>query len=119
MSDSTDKGQELTKKFVDSIPLSKDGVITYYWDSKISGFGFYVGKTCKTFVIQYRKGAGGRSARRTTTIGRYGKITVDQARDIAKKLFADIIHGDDPAEKIKRERSNPIFEVIADEYLEK
>ncbi len=75
-------------------------------DSSLSGFGITVypsGK--KTFWCRY----GPRNRRRFTTIGLWGKLTVDQARTKAKELLAKAELGDDPVLMLKRQRGVPTF----------
>jgi integrase len=60
----------------------------------------------KTFLLEYRPGAGGRSAaKQAITLGRYGPMTVDQARDAAFDARARIRLGDDPAREKKTQRA--------------
>ncbi len=70
-------------------------------DSSLGGFGITVypsGK--KTFWCRY----GPRNRRRFTTIGKWGEITVDQARGRARDLLAQAQLGDDPVSEEKRSR---------------
>jgi len=63
---------------------------------ELRGFGVQVMTSgLKSFVLQYRSG-GGRSRR--LVIGRYGVMTVEEARK-AKALLGQIAAGIDPAEK--------------------
>ena len=51
----------------------------------------------KIFMLQYRTNAGNR---RKPAIGRFGELTVEQARSIAQDWLADVRRGKDPgAEK--------------------
>jgi len=75
-------------------------------DASLSGFGITVypsGK--KTFWCRY----GPRNRRRFTTIGKWGKVTVDQARKRAKELLAQAELGDDPVFEERRQRRVPTF----------
>src|SRR5262245_20301573 len=76
---------KLTKHLIDAIvPGNKD---QFLWDSSPLGFGVRVRPTgAKTFIYSYRPG-GGRSARKVRyTIGRYGTVTLEQARKEAQQL---------------------------------
>lgn len=66
--------------------------------SQVSGFGLRVGISgVKTFVVRYRADGGGRNApRRYVTEGRYGALTVEQARKKAQLLLAAATVGEDP-----------------------
>jgi len=73
-------------------------------DASLSGFGITVypsGK--KTFWCRY----GARNRRRFTTIGLWGKLTVDQARTKAKALLAQAELGEAPIFEEKRARKVP------------
>jgi integrase len=85
---------KLTKKSVDTLapPTEKQIIL---WDSEIRGFGVRVMPSgLKTFVVQYRNKDG---IKRRINLGRFGVITVDQARDLAKVRLGEVAAGDDPA----------------------
>src|ERR1700733_4671033 len=70
-----------------------------YWDTALSGFGLRVGHTgTKTFFVRYRpKGTGRTGPKRFYTIGKYGPLTPDQARNRAKEVLGQVAAGQDPA----------------------
>lgn len=69
------------------------------WDSVISGFGMVVQPSgIKSFIFQYRNSQGQRPR---IKIGDLGPFTVDQARDIARKHYADVAQGKDPRDQVK------------------
>lgn len=75
--------RRLTKQIVDElVPRDTDYVV---WCGKLPGFGCRVRTTGhKSFIVMYR--AGGRNATpRKVTIGVYGKLTVEQARELGWK----------------------------------
>ena len=84
---------KLTKTAVDSAtPKSKDYELR---DTAIPGFLLKVTPTGrKVFMIQYRTNAG---ERRKPAIGRFGEITVEQARSIAQDWLAEVRRGKDPS----------------------
>ena len=90
---------KLTKSAVDALKPSKVGIkglILFTWDQELRGFGVQVMPSgLKSFVVQYRT-PGGRSRR--TVIGRYGLMTVDEARREAKTMLAQIAKGIDSVE---------------------
>ena len=91
----------LTKRFVDdlSAPAARELVV---WDDDLPGFGVRVKEGGgKSFLVQYRN-ANGRSRR--LTLGRYGVLTPDEARRLARKTLADVAHGLDPAEARQADR---------------
>lgn len=89
---------KITKSFVDSVPHTDGGQITFC-DTELSGFYLMVGKTAKTYKVQ--KDLRGRSV--SHTIGRHGQVTASQARDVAQKKLFMISQGVNPNED-KRDR---------------
>jgi|JI10StandDraft_1071094.scaffolds.fasta_scaffold15843_5 integrase len=98
--------EKLTKRLIDSLTYNSSGGQKYIlWDTEISGFGIRVypsGK--KSFVLFYRQGG----TQRLFTIGQYGNITLEVARELAKKKMGEVADGKDPllnrrAEKKKHE----------------
>ncbi|GLS99481.1 integrase [Sphingobium jiangsuense] len=90
------------------------------WDDEVRGFGVRVFPSGqKSFVLEYRPGAGGRGvAKKRVTIGVYGRdLTPDAARKLAREMLADIRRGDDPAASRRRSRAMPTFRDFAEEYL--
>ena len=87
---------KLTKRVVDGIiPSARDQFI---WDSDVSGFGLRVRHGgSKTFIAQYRAGGGRGGTSRRFTIGRYGVLTVDEARAEAKRVLGSVAQGHDPS----------------------
>jgi len=75
--------ESLTKRRIDGLQYQADGENTFIaWDSEMEGFGVRVypsGK--KSYCIAYQ--TGGR--KRFMTIGKAGRITVSQAKEIAQK----------------------------------
>ena len=52
----------------------------------------------KTFILEYRPSGGGRAvAKRRLKIGRFGPLTVDEAREKAKRAHARVELGADPS----------------------
>lgn len=103
----------ITKRTVDSIkPSSKD---TDYWDDQLPGFGLRVKPTgVKSYVIRYRTRTGGQ---RRLTLGQHGKLTPDQARQMAQERFAEIRNGRDPSLDCRKERAAPTLREFAPRYL--
>jgi integrase len=106
----------LTKRFVDdlSAPAARELVV---WDDDLPGFGVRVKEGGgKSFLVQYRN-ANGRSRR--LTLGRYGVLTPDEARRLARKTLADVAHGLDPAEARQADRRALTIAELCREYLER
>ena len=59
------------------------------WDDSLTGFALRVAPDgTKSFFVRYRlRGQGRASPKRFMSIGRYGAITVDQARETAQSIL--------------------------------
>lgn len=65
------------------------------WDDDPRGFGVYVKPSgVKSFFVQYPSPV--TAKKRRYTIGQYGRVTLDQARTIAKEILASVAKGEDP-----------------------
>ena len=99
-------GEKLTKRVVDALKApepSKVGVKvreSFVWDRELRGFGVQVMPSgLKSFVIQYRTPEG---RPRRVVIGRYGLMTVEEARTLAHEKLVAVSKGVDPvAEEAK------------------
>jgi integrase len=118
-----DEGTEImpkiTKQLVGALKPSPDprGPATaWIWDNELRGFGVAVGRTgAKSFVVQYRN-SDGRSRRKV--IGRFGVITVEEARRVARGMLGDVARGEDPAEP-EIEQPGHTVHSICDWFLER
>jgi integrase len=91
----------LTKRDIDA--LKPGPRRTPYPDGKVPGLSLVVAPNgTKSFVLQYRPLGSGIPKR--ITIGRYGVLTLEQARDIAKDELAKVRRGEDPAEQRRIQR---------------
>jgi integrase len=105
---------KLNKRTIDAIPVPGKGQ-AFVWDTEIKGFGMRVGSTgAKTFVIQYANAEG---RLRRVKIGRFGVLTVEQAREMAKIKLGTVAAGQDPAEEKRRARSDATVADLCDWYL--
>lgn len=105
---------KLTKTAVDSAtPQSKDYELR---DTITPGFLLKVTPTGrKVFMIQYRTNAG---ERRKPVIGRFGEITVEQARSIAQDWLADVRRGKDPSAEKSAARQAATMRDLCSRFLE-
>lgn len=99
---------KLTKREIDALSAVGDSP-AYLWDDTVPGFGIKaLPSGSKRFILKYRADGGGRSARqRWLTIGTYGPITLDQARDLARQAHAEIARGGDPQGRKSSLRAAP------------
>ncbi|MGG6892396.1 tyrosine-type recombinase/integrase [Rhizobium sp. BR 315] len=106
----------LTKRVVDA--ARPDHERYHVWDSELAGFGLRIAPTgVKTFLIKYRADGGGRSApQRILTIGRFGPITVEQARKLAKAKLGSVAAGQDPAGDLQAMRRQMTIGALIDLY---
>ena len=104
---------KLTKSIVDA--LAPSGADLWCWDSTLPGFGVRAQASGrKTFVVRYRTQDG---AQRKMTLGRCCDITPDQARELARKAFAAVATGQDPAVKRRESRAAPTMKELAERYM--
>jgi integrase len=114
---------KLTKRTVESA-TAPDGKRTILWDSEVTGFGVKIGRTSRTYIVRYRRGAGGRNAKRADyTIGKHGSPwTVEQARKEAQRVLGEVAAGRDP-QAAKVAARQPVvsrrFEAVAESFVEK
>jgi hypothetical protein len=106
---------KLTKTVIDALPISSKDIV--HWDTGCPGFGVKVTpKGRKVFVVLYRT-AGAGSRLRKYTIGPYGRVTLNQARVTAQKVFAAKLDGRDLAAEKKDSRRRMVADRV-DELLE-
>ncbi len=105
----------LTKTVVDRLKPERSDY--FVWDAGIPGFGVRVKPTgVKSALVQYRNRRTGASRRKT--IGQLGPLlSFHQARDRARLLLAEVIGGEDPAQRDKAYRAAPSLKDLADDYL--
>lgn len=109
----------ITKTFVDKVPIpdEPDGkpVQAFYRDNALPGFALRVNSGgSKSFIVETRIN----NKVKRLTLGRYGKLTVEQARNQAKILLGDIVSGKDPvAEKKAKLAKTVTLQEAFDDYL--
>jgi integrase len=84
-----------------SLPAPPNGQVDY-WCDKLSGFGCRVSQAgSKTFVLKYQN--------RRITIGRFGILTLAEARTEAKRLLAEFTLGKTQPKRITFESAKELF----------
>lgn len=114
-------GNKLTKRSVDALEVpktAKPGAKArekFAWDRELRGFGVQVMPSgLKSFVIQYRTPEG---RLRRAVIGRYGLMTVEEARKLAHEKLVVASKGLDPMESSGRKAEGPTVSEICEWYL--
>lgn len=107
---------KITKRAVDGLDITGKRYVA--WDTELSGFGVRVSPIGgKVYVFFYRVGGGRAGRKRWSTIGAHGKLTPDQARDIARGWAAQVAAGADPAGDRDAKRGAPTVNELMDRYL--
>ncbi|MGV6805894.1 MAG: tyrosine-type recombinase/integrase [Ruegeria sp.] len=97
---------KLSDATVRNLPLPEKGQVTH-WDAALPGFGVRVSQGgTKTFIVVHGP------TRKRYTIGRYGPITLKQARDEAKRLQAGLTLG------VIKEPVSPTFRDAKEQFLD-
>jgi integrase len=104
----------ITKQFVDRATAT-DGKRVLFWDDTLKGFGLLVLPSgVRTFIANYRV----RGRLKRQTIGRYGPLTAEQARERARKILGAVADGKDPAAEKRAEAvAGMTVAQLADLYL--
>lgn len=99
---------KLTKKFCDGAGPGRDGkgrvARKVFWDIEQPNFALMVmppnssGSSVKSFIVQ--RYVAGKSMR--VTLGRYGHITLEQGRKLAREALGKMAGGGDPVEEKRR-----------------
>lgn len=108
----------ITKRLVDATePEARE---VWVWDVELRGFGLRVQPSGhKSYVLEYRPGAGGRSApKRRVTIGRHGSPwTPETARREAERILGLVASGADPAANKATLRGGPTVAELGTAWL--
>lgn len=82
-----------------------------YFDDKVQGLGVRVSRSGKVFIAQFTTVAG---QKRRISLGRWGSLTVEQARVAAREILAEVARGGDPAAARREAREEAKAEAEAD-----
>ena len=106
-------GKKLTKLTVATLkPV--EGKDVFEWDGELRGFGVRVKPSgVKTFIIQYRNERG---QTRRYAIGQYGRLTVEDARRVAKIKLGEVEKGKDPSGERKKVRTAKTVKELCEIY---
>ncbi|WP_447974628.1 tyrosine-type recombinase/integrase [Nitrospira sp. Kam-Ns4a] len=103
--------RKLTKRVIEQTLCPATGQI-FLRDTELKGFAVRLTPSAKTFVLEKRV----RGRVRRITLGRYGVLTVEQARAEAIKKAAEIVTGGDPAAARRAARAAPTWQDLEDRY---
>src|SRR5689334_3246693 len=106
--------KKITKSLVDSLEVNEAGTRLLVFDTEIPGFGVRVTPGSRTFFVQYRVGVGRGAPKRRMSVGRYGAITVEQARRLAVQRLGEVANGRDPARE--RHGDEPTVAKLGSEF---
>jgi integrase len=110
--------QQFSDKFVRRLKPVAGQSDQILWDPELPGFGVRVRATKSVYVVQYRF----QKATQRESLGDVRKLTVEEARKVARQFFAKVELGVDPREERRKgdaaaEAAKLTFRVVADLYL--
>lgn len=104
---------KLTKRLVEATAATGERFLVH--DTELVGFRLCVGAAgSKAFYVRYRTSNG---TIREPKIGAFPRVTVDEARRIAKDWLADVAQGGDPSATRQNARSAPTMADLFDRFL--
>ncbi len=108
---------KLTKTRIDAFSYSGDGKSRdVRWDDAISGLGLRINPSGrKSFVLSFRSNG----QKRLMTLGQYGPLTLNKARDVALQRKAEVIEGRDPLEARRSAAGAGTVGELCQVYLER
>lgn len=114
---STGDMPKITKSLIDGM-TTENGKPSFLWDT-LAGFGVKALPTGKkVFIVKYRTNGGGRSApQRWQTLGKFGALTVEQARQMATQVLSAVARGVDPQSDKLANRSAPRLSNVWDRFV--
>jgi len=106
--------KKLTLRLIQNLePKDRDYVT---WDGEIPGHGLKVTPTGrKMFILKYRNASG---KQRKPTLGSFGKITLDEARRIARRYHADLAQGIDPLDERQKKKQSLTLNEFVEGYFQ-
>ena len=109
---------KLTQASIAKLQPRETGRFAAY-DEALPGFGVMVQPTgAMSFIAEYRPAGAGRSAaKRRVTIGAVGKLSLDEARKEARRLFAEVAKGADPMAARRQAKAEASLSELADRWL--
>lgn len=108
----------LTKRDIDRLEHDAAGPPRQVlWDADPAGFGVRVFPTgAKSFILSFRTRD---NRKRLMTLGKYGVLTLHEARERAKKALVSARDGADPLEELQEARRGDTVKDLAVVYMER
>jgi len=104
---------QLTKRAIDQATYHGPGGC-YLWDAELRGFGLRIYPSGrKSFLLTYSH----KGRQRFFTLGRFGELTLQEARAEALDLLGRIRKGEDPAGAKSTDRTAPTMAMLADRHI--
>jgi integrase len=105
---------KITKRLLDSLQPPASGEVKV-WDTELRGFVVRVRASGRRwFAVEWMR----ERRTRRLSLGEFGPVTVDQARERARDLLSRVSRGEDPATERADEKAAPTFADLARRYLE-
>lgn len=105
---------KITKRVLDSLKAPSSGEIKV-WDTELRGFVVRVrAGGSRRFIVEWKR----EGESRRVTLGEYGALTADQAREMARQILARVARGEDPAAERALAKAAPTLADLAQRYLE-
>src|SRR5262249_56040366 len=109
------ENMKLTKDVVTALSLPPGKNDHFEWGKALPGFAVRLRGKTKTWVVQFRIGA----QQRRESLGDVRKVTLEDARKIARQRFAQVELGVDPAAERARARAATLsLAIVSSRYLE-
>jgi integrase len=106
---------KLTKRTIDAIRPDPHHE-RFVWDDEVRGFGLRLKPSgLRSFIVQYRNSSG---VSRRLTLGKFGILTADEARKLAKITLANVEKGADPAKERAEGRKSTTVRQLCQAYLD-
>jgi integrase len=109
---------KLNQRTATALKLPSGKAEHFYWDDDLRGFGLRVRKDShRTWVVGYRA----RGRYRRVTLGDVAKLSAEQARTDAKRIFGDLTRGIDPLAERQAQRlgAAKTLRSVIDTYLKR
>lgn len=107
---------KLTKRTIEAAAIPERGEVDLR-DTDLKGLACRIRPSGeRVFVVRYRVRSTGE--RRVHVLGRFGALTVEQARGEAKKILGQVAQGLDPAAATRAGRDEPTLAEVAERFLD-